>query len=169
VVRLTGAVLVASMLFLAACDSSPETEPGTTSTSTTTTIVITTTTIDPEKDCRDLTADLVVLFDDIVSELEGFDPIDFADRARWSRELLELEALGVQLDERAAELSCDPGEMQAAAFAALDERDPDGLLAEWLLDLLRTAREEAPAQSDAGETADGAPGSTLPEDGVSDQ
>lgn len=153
--RPTGAVVLAAALLVAACDTSSGERPAPTTTSTTTTIVVTTTTIDPEKDCRDLTADLVALFEDVVAELEDFDPISFRDRSLWSRELLELEALGVQLDERAAELGCDPGEMQAAAFEALDGYQPHGLLAGWLLDLLGAARRDIAVPADPG-SGDGA-------------
>ena len=127
--------ILLAVLITGACDSSSS-EPTEPPSTTTTSIVITTTTIDPEKDCRDLTADLVALFEDLLDELDGFDPVRFQDRSMWSRELLELEALGTQLDERAVELQCDPGAMQAAAFDAVAEREPGGVLTEWLFDLL---------------------------------
>jgi hypothetical protein len=131
------ALVVAVILCAVACDSTaadPEiTEP---SSATTTTPATTTTTVDPEQACREVAEELTSLLEDVLDELDGLDSATFSDRSLWPEDLLRLETVGVELDRAAADLGCDPGVLQAEAFAAVEGREAHSLLSRWLLELL---------------------------------
>jgi hypothetical protein len=120
-------------LLLAAC-SGGGTLPASTSTSIVP--VSTTPTTDPGADCRRLAADAVEYLEDVVAALEGVSVSELADRSRWPDVLVELEQRGEEMDERAAELGCDPGAVQQEVVLRAATLEARGPIARLLLDLL---------------------------------
>lgn len=54
-----------------------------------------------------------------------------------SEELMGLNAIGDQLDARAARLGCDPAELNAAITAEVDDLESDDPVAQIFLDIIR--------------------------------
>lgn len=130
-------LVLAVVLAVAACDpASAPAGDGSSPPQTTTTVTTVAVTVDPEQACREVADELATLLGDVLDELDELDAATFSDRSRWPVDLLRLEAAGVELDRAAADLGCDPGALQAEAFAAVAEREPRSLLSRWLLELL---------------------------------
>ena len=119
--------VAALMLVIAACDSgtvSPTTsQPGET-----------TTTIDNDT-CARLARDTATYLETLIEVLDQVTLEETRDREAWPEALQAMEQQGKDLDSRAAEMRCDRGEVQTAAFLAAD-LDPDSDLARYLLGLM---------------------------------
>ncbi|HEX5630401.1 MAG TPA: hypothetical protein VFY15_01950 [Acidimicrobiia bacterium] len=122
--RLVLATLV--VLAVAACDSG--------TVSPTTSVPGTSTTIDNDT-CSRLAADTARYLETLISVLDQVTLAETRDREQWPEALLAMEEQGRDLDARAEELRCDPGEVQTAAFLAAD-LDPNSDLSRYLLTLM---------------------------------
>jgi hypothetical protein len=120
---------------VAACDSDGAevtvVTSGTTATSTTTT-----TTIDVAGLCVQLAEDAAAFFEEAVEELDDITYEEFSERSRWPDDLVELQALGEELDSRAGELGCDAGTIQEYVFAEAADLVAEGAVSQLLLELL---------------------------------
>ncbi|OFW64657.1 MAG: hypothetical protein A2135_04050 [Actinobacteria bacterium RBG_16_67_15] len=126
-IRITA--LIVMLMVLAACDSgtvSPTTSPPGVPTTTTTIVGDT---------CGRLAEDTAVYLETLVEVLDEVTLDETRDRDAWPEALVAMEQQGHDLDARAAEMRCDPGQVQTAAFLAAD-LDPDSDLARYLLDLM---------------------------------
>lgn len=125
-VPFTPLVLICVLVF-AACDSgtvSPTTAPP----------GVTTTTIENDT-CTRLAADTATYLETLVEVLDQVTLDETRHREAWPEALQAMEQQGKDLDARAEEMRCDPGEVQTAAFFAAD-LDPDSDLARYLLALM---------------------------------
>jgi hypothetical protein len=120
-------ILLVSLVVLVACDS------GTVS-PTTTPPGVTSTTIENDT-CTRLARDTATYLQTLIEVLDQVTVDEIRDREAWPEALQAMEQQGKDLDSRAAEMRCDPGEVQTAAFLAAD-LDPDSDLARYLLTLM---------------------------------
>jgi hypothetical protein len=121
--------IIALLVAAAACDSgsvSPTTSPPG---------VPTTTTTIPNDTCGRLAADTATYLETLIEVLDEVTLDEVRDPASWPEALIAMEQQGHDLDARAAEMRCDSGEVQTAAFLAAD-LDPDSDLARYLLALM---------------------------------
>lgn len=119
--------VAALVLVVAACDSgavSPTTAPP----------GVTSTTIENDT-CTRLARDTAEYLETLVEVLDQVTLEETRDREAWPEALQAMEQQGKDLDSRADEMRCDPGEVQTAAFLAAD-LDPDSDLARYLLTLM---------------------------------
>lgn len=116
-------------LVVAACDS------GTATPTTSPPGVPTTTTTIEDDTCGRLAADTATYLETLIEVLDQVTLDEARDPSAWPEALIALEQQGHDLDARAAEMRCDPGQVQTAAFLAAD-LDPDSDLARYLLALM---------------------------------
>ncbi len=121
--------VVALLVVVAACESSPVGPVGPTTSGSTTT-----TTIDNDT-CERVADATVGYLEDLIEGLDATRLSEFTDLEEWPQELRDLRRAGKDLDLRVNALRCDPVAIQQRAFAEAN-LDPQGPLSEELLELL---------------------------------